>query len=310
MRDDPRTMPAATADATPDAGTITSVAESALGTRLTRRTFLETAAAIAAAGLMPRALAATPTGAPQPIGLQLYTLRDIADNQLEYALRIASQIGYREVEFAGLFKNDLAKVRKWLDTYSLKAPATHIDLGRLRANLKGVVDEALALGVTYIVCPWVDAAERKDAAGWRRIAADFNRIADSLQRVGLRFAYHNHEFEFARLPGGEIGYDILLDETDPKLVKMELDLYWIAKGGRDPLAYFAKWPGRFPSVHVKDMAGNGTMVNVGQGHIDWMRTFEKRREAGIEHFFVEHDNPKSPIEDVTVSYRYMARLGL
>jgi sugar phosphate isomerase/epimerase len=91
---------------------------------------------------------------------------------------------------------------------------------------------------------------------------------------------------------------------------MELDLFWITKAGRDPLTYFAKWPGRFPSVHVKDMAGNGTMTNVGQGHIDWMRIFEKRREAGIEHFFVEHDNPKTPIEDITVSYRYMARLGL
>ena len=285
------------------------------GTRLSRRDLLHAAAATAALralGVMPLGLPghARAATAPQPIGLQLYTIRDIARSNFEYALRLVSQIGYREVEFAGLHDTSAKKVRGWLDKYSLAAPATHIDMSRLRTNLKGVVDEAQALGVTYIVCPWIDATERKDAAAWKRIAADFNRFAESLQRVGLRFAYHNHDFEFQPLAGGEIGYDILLDETDAKLVTMELDLFWITKAKRDPLAYFEKWPGRFPSVHVKDMAGNGQMVNVGQGHIDWSRIFDKRREAGIEHLFVEHDNPRSPIDDITVSFRYMARVGL
>jgi sugar phosphate isomerase/epimerase len=89
-----------------------------------------------------------------------------------------------------------------------------------------------------------------------------------------------------------------------------MDLFWTTKGGKDPLAYFAKWPGRFPLVHVKDMSGSGAMVNVGEGKIDWNRIFAKRREAGIEHFFVEHDQPKSPLEDIKVSYTYLARLGL
>ena len=278
----------------------------------TRRGFLHTAAATAALAMVPRALegATSHVGAPQPIGLQLYTVRDIADGNFEYALRLASNAGYREVEFAGLFRNDLSKIKKWLQKYSLSAPATHIDLKRLRTNLKGVVDEAQALDTKYIVCAWIDGAERIDAAGYRRVAADFNRIADSLQRVGLRFAYHNHDYEFKPLPDGQIGYDVLLAECDPRLVRMEMDLFWITKGGGDPLKYFAKWPGRFPMVHVKDMAGSGKMVNVGQGHIDWMRIFEKRREAGIEHFFVEHDNPTSPIDDIAVSFRYMQRLGL
>jgi sugar phosphate isomerase/epimerase len=291
----------------------TPATDDALGSqRVTRRSFLYAAAASAAAGAMPRTLAGTvpKAEAPQPIGLQLYTIRDIASGNLEYALRLAAEIGYREVEFAGLFDTDLTKLGRWLKKYSLTAPATHIPIDRLKLNLKSVVDEAQALGTEYVVCPWVDAQARRDADAWRRVAADFNRIAESLQRVGLRFAYHNHDFEFQPLPGGEIGYDILLAESDPKLVKMELDLFWITKARRDPLTYFAKWPGRFPSVHVKDMTGNGTMTNVGQGHIDWMRIFEKRREAGIEHFFVEHDNPKTPIEDIRVSYRYMSRLGL
>jgi sugar phosphate isomerase/epimerase len=248
--------------------------------------------------------------APQPIGLQLYTVRDLLERNFEYTLRQVAAIGYREVELAGLFDEKPKKVAELLGKTGLTSPASHISLQRLTAGLQGVVDEAQTLGNRYVVCPSIDASLRRDADGWRRVAADFNHIGDSLQRVGLRFAYHNHDFEFQKLPSGEIGYDLLLAECDPKFVKMELDLYWITKGGADPLTYFAKWPGRFPMVHVKDMTGSGAMTNVGQGHIDWGRIFAKRRDAGIEHFFVEHDTPRSPIEDIRVSYEYMARLGL
>ena len=237
-------------------------------------------------------------------------MRDLLENNFDHTLEQVAAIGYKEVELAGLHDKSPDKVRKTLDKLGLTAPSAHIPYDRLRSNLQGVAEEARVLGHRYVICPWIDAAARRDAAAYRRIAADFNRFGESLQRLGLQFGYHNHDFEFAKLPGGEIGYDILLADCDPRLVKMELDLYWVTKAGSDPLAYFAKWPGRFPCVHVKDMAGNGTMTNVGQGSIDWGRIFAKRREAGIEHFFVEHDNPKSPLEDIKASYSYMARLGL
>ena len=247
---------------------------------------------------------------PQPIGLQLYTLRDLVERNLEYTLRQVAGIGYREVELAGLFDREPKKVASTLKKTGLTAPSSHISLDRLRTGLQSVVDEAQMLGNAYVVCPSVDASLQKDADGWRRAAADLNRAGDALQRVGLRLAYHNHDNEFHPVPSGEIGYDILLAECDPKLVKMELDLYWITKAGRDPLEYFAKWPGRFPLVHVKDMAGNGAMTAVGEGRIDWPRIFAKRREAGVEHYFVEYDNPRSPIEDIKVSYDYLMKLGL
>lgn len=248
--------------------------------------------------------------APQPIGLELYTVRDLMDRDVEYTLRQVAEIGYREVEFAGLFGKEPKKVDKWLGKYGLTSPSSHIALERLTANLSGVVDEVQTLGNTYVVCPSVDGSLTRDADGWRRVAATFNRIGDSLQRVGLQFAFHNHDGEFKPLASGEIPYDILLAECDPKFVKMEMDLYWIIKGGQDPLAYFAKWPNRFPLVHVKDMTGSGAMTNVGQGRIDWSHIFSKRREAGIEHFLVENDSPRSPIDDIRVSYEAMARLGL
>jgi len=127
--------------------------------------------------------------------------------------------------------------------------------------------------------------------------------------AGIQFAYHNHDFEFPKLEG-QVPYDVLLQNTDPKLVQLEIDLYWITKAGQDPLAYFARWPGRIPLVHVKDSAGppEHKMVDVGQGKIDWKRIFAKRDQAGIKHAIVEHDQPPQPFEDIATSARYLKSL--
>ena len=291
--------------------------ESALGVpRLSRRDFLGAAAVGTAALAVPRAAEALipssllRSSAPQPIGIQLYTVRDLMQKDVQGTLKQIAGIGYREVEFAGLFAKKPETVAKWLTEDKLTSPSSHIPLDRLKSNLQGVVDETRTLGNTIVVCPWIDQTMRKTADDWHTIAGDLNKAGEGLKRAGLQLAYHNHDFEFVKLPSGEMAYDILLTDCDPKLVKMEMDLFWITKGGQDPLAYFAKWPGRFPCVHVKDMTGKGDMVNVGEGTIDWAKIFAKRREAGIEHFFVEHDNPKSPLADVKVSYTYLARMGL
>ena len=278
--------------------------------RVSRRDFLKSASVTAAA--LPALARSTINGAaaPQALGLQLYTVRDWMERDMEYTLKTVYAVGYREVEFAGLFDKKPDKVKYWLDKIGLKSPSSHVSYERMKANLQAVANEAQTLGNRYIVCPDIDARLRLDADAWKRIAADFNRIGEQLQRLGLRFAYHNHEWEFRPLPSGEIGYDILVNETDPKYVKLEMDLFWITKAGKDPLTYFAKFPGRFPMVHVKDMAGSGRMVNVGQGAIDWGRIFAKRREAGIEYLYVEHDEPISPFDDIKVSYNYLVRLGL
>lgn len=277
---------------------------------LDRRSFLKSAS-LGAVSLPTLATSALQTlAAPQPWGLQLYTVRDWMQRDVEYTLKTVHAIGYREVEFAGLFGKKADKVRSWLDKIGLPSPSSHISYARLKADLQAVSDEAQTLGNAYVVCPDIDARLRLDADAWKRVAADFNRIGEQLQRLGLRFAYHNHDFEFRPLPNGEIGYDILVNETDPRYVKLEMDLYWISKAGKDPLTYFAKFPGRFPMVHVKDMTGSGGMANVGKGVIDWGRIFAKRREAGIEHLYVEHDSPMSPFDDIKVSFDYLVRLGL
>src|SRR6266576_470043 len=127
--------------------------------------------------------------------------------------------------------------------------------------------------------------------------------------AGLQFAYHNHDFEFAPLEG-KLPYDVLLAETDPKLVQLEVDLYWITKGGQDPLAYFARWPGRFPMVHVKDSAGppDHRIVEVGAGKIDFKKIFAQSDQAGIKHYFVEHDEPADAFASIRASCEYLKRL--
>ena len=145
--------------------------------------------------------------------------------------------------------------------------------------------------------------------GYKRVADDFNRAAQAAKDAGVQFAYHNHDFEFQRMEG-RLPFDVLLENTDAKLVQYEIDLYWITKGGQDPLTYFERWPGRVPLVHVKDSMGEPEhrMVDVGQGKIDWKRIFAKREQAGIRHFFVEHDQPPQPFEDITTSYTYLKNL--
>ncbi len=150
-------------------------------------------------------------------------------------------------------------------------------------------------------------ANRTSLDGYRSMADRFNRVAERAKAAGLTFGYHNHDFEFEPLEG-RMPWDVLLEETDPALVKLELDLYWITKAGGDPFKYLTEHPGRFPLVHVKDMATDGSMVDVGAGTIDFAALFARSGQAGIKHYFVEHDNPGEPFQSLAASYRYLRNL--
>ena len=242
------------------------------------------------------------------VGLQLYTVRTVLERDFEGTLARVAEIGYKEVEFAGYFGHAPADVKAMLDRHGLTAPAVHTGATEPDA-WKAALDAANVIGHQYIVVPWVPEERRMTLDGWKQVARDFNRLAEAAHAAGVQFAYHNHDFEFPRMEG-QVPYDVLLQNTDPNLVKLEIDLYWITKAGQDPLAYFARWPGRIPLVHVKDSVGapEHKMVDVGQGSIDWKRIFDKKDQAGIKHFFVEHDQPPQPFEDIAASYRYLKAL--
>jgi sugar phosphate isomerase/epimerase len=272
-----------------------------------RRTFIGSAAAgMLGASPLARMLGAASAERLGRIGLQLYTIRQAMERDFEGSLTRVSRIGYREVEFAGYFKHPAEQVRRILRRHDLTAPSAHISLEDIRTRWDQTVADAHTIGHKYLVCAWINDEDRT-VAGYQKVAEEFNRAAETARKADIAFGYHNHSYEFVPVDG-QLPYDILLSASDPALVKFELDLFWIAKGGGDPLAYFAKYPGRFPLVHVKDMSRDGRMVDVGKGTIDFRRIFADREEAGIRHFFVEHDEPANPFASIASSYAWLRGL--
>jgi len=226
---------------------------------------------------------------------------------VEQTLTRIAEIGYTEVEFAGYFERNASQIRSLLDDNGLTAPATHIDLVTLERDWARAADFASTVGHKYIVVAWIADNERRSLDDYRRISDRFNAVGERARTEGLMFGYHNHAFEFEQIDG-QIPYDILVASTDPELVALELDLFWIIKGGGDPFVYFASQSGRIRMVHVKDMDRAGNMVDVGKGEIDFASLFSRREQAGIEHFFVEHDQPGDPLESARASYDHLRRL--
>jgi sugar phosphate isomerase/epimerase len=292
---------------------------------MNRRTFIGTSIAAAVAASRPAWSAETHH--IDRVGLQLYTVRDLMKKDFEATIAKVAQIGYKEVEFAGYFGHSPQDVRAILEKDGLTSPSAHVGYDIVETKWPETLDAAHAIGHNFVVCPWIDIKQRGTPDGWKRAAELFNRAGESAQKAGIQFAYHNHAFEFepSEALGNKMPYDFLLESTDPKLVKMELDLCWITVGAQDPLKYFDRNPGRFPLVHVKDWTSKGPggndyggatgaskkpghMTDVGQGEIDWKRIFAKSDKAGIQHYFVENDEPKSPFDDIKISYDYLSKL--
>ena len=260
------------------------------------------------------AVAGAGASATRVPGLQLYTVRSLMEKDVEGTLRAVAEIGYKELEFAGYYNRPPAALKATLDSLGMRAPAAHIPLDQLRASMPAVLDAAAALGHQYIVCPFLMPADRAPDA-YKRLAAEFNGFGRAVRARGMRFAYHNHDFEFADVGAGRTGYDVLLAETDPQLVQFELDLYWATHAGRDPVTIFGAHPGRFALCHVKDLRdpqGAKGMAPVGEGTIDFARIFAAGQQAGLRHFFVEHDSaaeyPGGPLASVRTSYAALSRL--
>ena len=282
-----------------------------------RRDFLRTAGGLALGGLTV-ALGCRPSGSQsqqmqeaaagtrrlERIGLQLYTVRTLMEQDVPRTLERVAEIGYREVEFAGYYHYTPQELRQMLDNLGLSAPGTHVPYQALEEDLEATLETARVLGHRYVVVPWLPPEQRRTLDDYRRWAERFNRWGEACRAAGVQFAYHNHDFEFTATDG-QVPYEVLLAETDPELVKMELDLYWITYAGRDPLTYLSQHPERFPLCHVKDMTADRQMTDVGQGTIDFAKIFA---QAQFRHYFVEHDRPEDPLASIQRSYAYLSHL--
>jgi sugar phosphate isomerase/epimerase len=271
-----------------------------------RREFLGTvgsAGAMLAFGSLTDETAAKGLG---PIGIQLYTVRDEMKKDFFGTLAKVARIGYKEIEFAGYFGYDAKAVRAALKQNGLVSPSSHIGFPVLGQSWDKIIEDALTIGQQYLVCPWIDEKYRT-AAGYKEVAELFNKAGEQAKKAGLQFGFHNHDYELTPVDG-QVPLDLLITQTDPKLVVFEMDVFWIRHGGQDPIAYFRKYPGRFPLLHMKDMDAQQKMVDVGKGTIPWKAILGKRALAGVKHIFVEHDEPADPFASIRNSYRYLSTL--
>lgn len=245
----------------------------------------------------------------EPIGLQLYTVRDLMRTDVARTLEQVAEVGYREVEFAGYFGEAPARIRGLLDGLGLSSPSSHLSLREIGPDLARTLDLAQTIGHRYLVVPSLDPQDRRTPDDYRRVAGVLNRAGEAARPRGLRVAYHNHDFELQPIEG-VLPFDVLLRDTDPALVFFEMDFYWMASGRADPLMYFERHPGRFHLCHLKDRDRRGRMADVGDGHLDFPAILRGRERAGLRHYFVERDDPPDPLASIRASYRFLRRLEL
>jgi sugar phosphate isomerase/epimerase len=287
---------------------------------ITRRDFLATVgslAAVTACRQSGSAQQAQQTSAQatrrrfERIGIQLYSVRTEMQRDMPGTLARLAEIGYHEVEFAGYYRRTPAEVKQLLERNRLSAPSTHVTYESVRDTFDKVADEAQAVGHQYLTVPFLGEAERRSADTWRRVAQDFNRAGEKARARGLRFAYHNHDFEFNRVDG-ILPFDLLITETDPALVSFQMDVYWTVKAGGDPLAYFRRHPTRFSMLHIKDSAGppGHAQTDVGAGTIDFagIMRLDVSQQSSVKHVFVEHDQPPNPLVFAKNSFDHLSKL--
>ncbi len=274
------------------------------------------ATAAAGAFLPTSALAAAAEGGLDAakvgrVGVQLYSVRGAMEKDgVEATLARIAQIGYREVEFAGYFRRSATQIRDTLKANGLTSPSVHVPLQQLTAaDFPKFVEDAATIGHRYINLAWLAPPDRGSVAKYESHANALLAAHKVASASGITVGYHNHEFDFDKL-GATDGYEILLERTRGSGVVFEMDLYWMSVAAKDPVSYWTRFPGQFPMVHVKDNAGppSNEMRPVGGGTIGFGALFEKRKLAGIKHFYVEHDNPPDPWASITQSMAYVKRL--
>jgi sugar phosphate isomerase/epimerase len=267
---------------------------------VSRRSFLQQAGLISAGLLIkPSILCSMPI--EQKVGLQLYSLREVIGKDVKGVIAKVAAAGYKEVEPYGysvqnkFWGMDPKTFKQLLNSNGLTAPSGHYGFDPYfegkEDDLKINIEAAKQLDQEYLVVPYLGEQLRKSADDYKKIAAKLNKAGEICKSSGIQLAYHNHDFEFIPY-GGTTGYDIFLKETDPSLLKFELDLYWAVRAKQNVHDMFTKNSGRYVMWHIKDMdkANPGINTEVGSGSIDFKKIFADAKLSGVKHFFVEQEN--------------------
>jgi sugar phosphate isomerase/epimerase len=281
---------------------------------INRRDFLQLSLATAT-GLATRKLWAT--AGSRAIGVQLYTVRDQAERDLPSVLAAIQKIGYREVEtYWNVYTHPATELRKMIADHGLSVPSGHFNYEGLDSKL----DYAKVLGVDFVICPMLPESLRSSLDGFKRAADQLNVWGKQAHERGLQLGFHNHNYEFHQF-GDTNGFDTLVQNTDPNLVCLEMDCYWVTQAGRDPLQMFKEYGSRIKLLHLKDRKqGFGTsqelnnaaqhFTEVGSGTLNWKAILAAADQNGVKHVFVERDSGDLPaIESLRKSFQYLQTLA-
>lgn len=257
-------------------------------------------------------------------GLALYTVRDAMNEDAKGTLQKVADAGYKNIEAAGYADGKFYNVsptdfKALLKEVKLKPISTHQGMVTLE-NADAMIADVKEAGFEYFVIPVPPMGmftydESTNVMGMNGTVEDLAEILTTLGKkcnaAGLKLLYHNHDFDFRKGENGHAPIDYLLENTDPKYVNFEMDLYWVTKAGADPVAYFEKYPGRFKEWHVKDMDAQGRFAPVGEGRIDFKRILAEKKLSGMKYYFVEQDQTfdMKPLEAIMVSYKGLKKIG-
>lgn len=255
----------------------------------------------------------------ESLGIQLYSLRDTISQNPKKILRKLANIGFNEIETYGY--NDgkfwglsVAELKEELTKNNLTSPSGHYDGNSLIKgdfeNFKEIISVARELDQKYIIIPSIAENLRKSKSDYLNIAEKFNEAGEICKSAGITLAYHNHAFEFKRMDDST-GYEILINNTDKNMVTFEMDIYWIVRGGHDPISLFQKYPGRFKLWHVKDMHKENPELNteIGNGNINYKEIFNNAKVSGVEHYILEQENFEMPeFKSLNKSYNHLSNL--
>ncbi|WP_152655170.1 sugar phosphate isomerase/epimerase [Oceanobacillus sp. CFH 90083] len=248
------------------------------------------------------------------VGLQLYSVRDRAADDLFETISLAADMGYQGVQFAGFFQKPAQELKKVMDNKKINAAGSHTGLDELSGDkLKETIAYNQEIGNSLLICPWLPETDRKTREDYQRTAEKLNEIGKICKSNGMTFAYHNHHFEFETFDG-ETGFDLLFGQTEPELVQIELDCYWATHAGYEPADIIRKYGNRIVSLHIKDMKeenGKKRSIEIGSGTLDMKTLLRVGKEYGVNWFIVEQEDfDGDPLESAKVNIDHLNRISL
>ncbi len=315
-----------------------------------RRRFLQLSGAAVSSLLAHQLIGCSPPETSRAWGVQLFTMPQLAAADFKGTLKKLKKFGYHEIEFFGpyafsaqstidgwkplaeqmgitqnaFYGYELSEVKKMLEDHNLTSPSAHLDMATMRTNMTPAMKALSTLSVKYVVIPALRGESLNTADDYKRMADEFNSFGKQMNEFGISFVYHNHGYEHA-IKDGQVPMDILITNTDPDVVKFELDIFWMQAAGASPVEYLKKYPGRYKLMHVKDAAEKVRFTGDGDTAEEWMALFPKMADpgsgvfnikeivdaatqSGVEHFFLERDLAPDPITTLKNSYQYLSTI--